>query len=69
MSDQDVLRAQFEQFRDDKTRGDWAVQRIEDYVSTILAAAPPLTAEQRSRLAELLRPVRVHPGVGEAGAL
>lgn len=38
---------------------DAAVQRIEDYVTTILAAAPPLSDEQRTRLAELLRPVRV----------
>jgi hypothetical protein len=37
---------------------DWAVQRIEDYATTILAAAPPLTDEQRNRLAELLRPAR-----------
>jgi hypothetical protein len=31
---------------------------IDDYVSKILAGAPPLNDEQRVRLAELLRPVR-----------
>lgn len=29
------------------------------YVAKVLANAPPLTDEQRTRLAELLRPVRV----------
>lgn len=28
------------------------------YVQRVLAAAPPLTSEQRAKLAELLRPVR-----------
>lgn len=37
---------------------DWAIQRIEDYVTTILAAAPPLSDGQRTRLAELLKPAR-----------
>jgi hypothetical protein len=44
------------------TNGDvseaYATRRTDDYVSTILALAPPLTNEQRTRLAELLRPVR-----------
>jgi hypothetical protein len=31
---------------------------LDDYVSKILAEAPPLNDEQRVRLAELLRPVR-----------
>jgi hypothetical protein len=35
-----------------------AVLNIEDYVQRVLSAAPPLTAEQRAKLAELLRPVR-----------
>lgn len=56
MSDQDVIRACA------SPDPDWAVQRIEDYVTTILAAAPPLTGEQRDRLAELLKPVRVNGG-------
>jgi hypothetical protein len=33
--------------------------RLEEYIEKTLAAAPPLTDEQRSRLAELLKPVRV----------
>jgi hypothetical protein len=28
------------------------------YINEVLAAAPPLTSEQRTRLAELLAPVR-----------
>jgi hypothetical protein len=36
--------------------------RLEDYIEKTLAAAPPLTAEQRARLAELLRPMRLRPG-------
>jgi hypothetical protein len=35
-----------------------AESRIEDYVRKILAEAPPLRSEQRTRLAELLKPVR-----------
>lgn len=30
----------------------------EDYIKRVLATAPPLSDEQRVRLAELLRPVR-----------
>jgi hypothetical protein len=32
---------------------------IDAYVAKVIANAPPLTDEQRIRLAELLRPVRV----------
>jgi hypothetical protein len=32
--------------------------KIADYIERMLAEAPPLTDEQRTRLAELLRPVR-----------
>jgi hypothetical protein len=32
--------------------------RLEGHIEKTLAAAPPLTDEQRCRLAELLRPVR-----------
>lgn len=32
--------------------------RLEDYVQRVLAEAPPLSAEQRERIAELLRPGR-----------
>ncbi|WP_431840840.1 hypothetical protein [Gordonia hongkongensis] len=35
---------------------------IERYIGKALAAAPPLTDEQRTRLAELLRPVRTGGG-------
>jgi len=37
--------------------GDLAAQRLEDYITKVVAAAPPLTPEQRDRLALLLRPV------------
>jgi hypothetical protein len=33
-----------------------AAQRLHDYISTVVSAAPPLTDEQRDRLATLLRP-------------
>jgi hypothetical protein len=36
--------------------------RVEEYVCKVLAEAPPLTDEQRTRLAELLKPVRVSGG-------
>lgn len=32
--------------------------RLADYIDRVLAQAPPLSDEQRVRLAELLRPVR-----------
>ena len=32
------------------------------YVDALVAAAPPLTDQQRTALAELLRPVRIHGG-------
>ena len=37
---------------------DLAALRLEDYVRRVVAAAPPLTDEQRTRLAELVRPAR-----------
>lgn len=38
-----------------------------EYVAQVVAAAPPLTAEQRAKLAELLRPVRRTPAnIGRA---
>lgn len=40
------------------TRRDLAAANLEQYVRKVLSAAPPLTDEQRTRLAELLRPVR-----------
>jgi hypothetical protein len=39
-------------------RRDFATEKIANYVTKVLAAAPPLSDEQRTRLAELLRPVR-----------
>jgi hypothetical protein len=39
-------------------RGELKAQRLEEHIAGVLAAAPPLTDEQRGRLAELLRPVR-----------
>jgi hypothetical protein len=33
-------------------------ETVDDYVDRMVAAAPPLTDQQRNRLAELLRPVR-----------
>lgn len=44
-------------------RRDLAEAKIADFVEKILTSAPPLTDEQRTRLAELLKPVR-----GKAGA-
>jgi hypothetical protein len=32
-----------------------------EYIRRVLAAAPPLTGEQRAQLAELLKPVRIKP--------
>lgn len=39
-------------------RRDFRAAKAEDYVRRIVAAAPPLTDEQRTKLAELLAPVR-----------
>jgi hypothetical protein len=39
-------------------RRDLAVAKCADYIKRTLAAAPPLTLEQRAKLAELLKPVR-----------
>ncbi|MGH3634339.1 MAG: hypothetical protein ACRDTS_09630 [Mycobacterium sp.] len=45
----------------DARRG-FVAARLEDHINKVLAAAPPLTDEQRTRLAELLRPVRRNGG-------
>jgi hypothetical protein len=37
---------------------DLAEAKIADYIERVLAAAPPLTDEQKCRLVELMRPVR-----------
>jgi hypothetical protein len=39
-------------------RTELRTQRTAEYIERVLAAAPPLTSEQRAKLAELLRPVR-----------
>jgi hypothetical protein len=39
----------------------------EAYIQEILDKAPPLTDEQRAKLAELLKPVRVRPGEPAGG--
>jgi hypothetical protein len=44
-------------------RRDLAAAKITDYIERILADAPPLTDEQRTALAELLKPVRRKAGV------
>ncbi len=40
----------------DDARRDLAAARIADYIARVTADAPPLTSEQRDRLAALLRP-------------
>lgn len=40
----------------DDARRDLRAARLEDYIARTVAAAPPLTTEQRDRLAALLRP-------------
>lgn len=39
-------------------RRNLAAAKINDYIEKVLETAPPLTAEQRTKLAELLRPAR-----------
>jgi len=39
-------------------RRDFAAARLDDYIRDTLAKAPPLTDEQRTRLADLLKPAR-----------
>ena len=46
---------------DDANRGLRAAL-LTDYIERVLAQAPPLTDEQRSKLAELLKPIRVRRG-------
>jgi hypothetical protein len=41
-----------------KLRRNVRAKRAAEYLQKVLAAAPPLTDEQRTRLAELLKPVR-----------
>ena len=39
-------------------RTELKLDRAAEYIETFLATTPPLTDEQRTRLAELLKPVR-----------
>jgi hypothetical protein len=34
---------------------------LAEHIERVLSTAPPLTNEQRTRLADLLKPVRIHP--------
>jgi len=34
-------------------------RRVSDYIAQVVAEAPPLTQEQRAKLATLLKPVRI----------
>lgn len=45
-----------------QARRELAEAKIADYIRRVVDAAPPLTDEQRTRLAELLRPVRREAG-------
>jgi hypothetical protein len=51
----------------EELRRDLAEARIADYIERTLAKFPPLTQEQRVRLAELLAPVRITPNGGDIG--
>lgn len=44
----------------EERRRELAEARIADYIEKTLAKFPPLTEEQRVRLAELLKPVRIN---------
>jgi hypothetical protein len=50
--------------RYDAAKGDLRAAMLADHIERLLASWPPLTSEQRSNLAELLRPVRVRGGGG-----
>lgn len=41
------------------------IERFKDYLDREIASAPPLTAQQRATLAELLEPVRIKPPVSQ----
>lgn len=41
-------------------RRNLAAAKLSEYIAKVLSAAPPLTDEQRTKLAELLRPAREH---------
>jgi GAF domain-containing protein len=41
----------------DELKAEFKTLRAQEYIEKVLAEAPPLTDEQRTRLAELFRPV------------
>lgn len=72
MSERRTLRARLaaeSRYRPDEDhshlRRDYAAVKIEEYVAKVVAEAPPLTAEQRHRIAQLLAP---HATVGGGDA-
>lgn len=42
--------------RVDELRRDYAFETLDEHIRRVVESAPPLTAEQRERLASLLRP-------------
>jgi hypothetical protein len=56
-----------------RLRTELRTQRTAEYIEKILAAWPPLTDEQRTKLAELLKPVRISANItgprAEGGAV
>ena len=42
------------------------IPTVDDYVARLVAEAPPLTHEQRARLAEVLAPPKPAPAKGRA---
>ncbi|WP_162877230.1 hypothetical protein [Mycobacterium persicum] len=61
-----------EDIRDDRRRAearrDLAAASIADFIDKVLSTAPPLTDEQRAKLAELLKPVRVQAATAASAA-
>jgi hypothetical protein len=49
----------------DEAKRNLRALRTEEYITKVLAEAPPLTDEQRCRLAQLLRPARVSAQTAE----
>lgn len=50
-----MSQTKIDEQRDADRRRDEAAQRLADYIEATVRMAPPLTAEQRDRLALLLR--------------
>ena len=58
----DVRRGRYPESKLHDAKRDHQAAVLEHYIQKALASAPPLSDEQRTRLAELLRPVRVTGG-------